>query len=98
MSSDITGSFSKGVFERRTSNGVDLSHSWALSFAQIFGQLVFLRVKTLSNTNLVAEGILKERENTSLQIDVRRSKLVFFVRGRSCHTTTLSLEMFSPFY
>jgi len=31
-----------------------------LIFAQIFGQMVLMRVRTLSNTNLVRQGILEE--------------------------------------
>ena len=55
---------------------VDL-HSWAVI---IFGQIVlitiiyvFIRVKTLSNTNYVASRYIK-REKGSLPFDVRRSK------------------------
>ena len=42
-------------------------------FAQIFGQIVSMRVKTLRKTNLVASShIIKEE--ASLPVDVRRSK------------------------
>ena len=42
-------------------------------FEQILGQIVSLRVRTLSNTNLVASRHIK-REKGSLPVDVRRSK------------------------
>ena len=42
-------------------------------FEQILGQNLSLRVKTLSNTNLVAQRYIK-REKRSLPVDVRRSK------------------------
>ena len=43
------------------------------SFAQIFGQIISIRVKTLRNTNLVASRCF-EMKKTSLPVDVRRSK------------------------
>ena len=42
-------------------------------FEQILGQIVSLRVKTLSSTNLLAPRHIK-REKGSLPVDVRRSK------------------------
>ena len=33
---------------------VELLHPWAVAFAEIYGQMVSLRLNTLSNTNLVA--------------------------------------------
>ena len=48
---------------------VPLSHD----FEQLFRQIVSKRVKTSSNTNLVASRFIK-RENSSLPVDVRRSK------------------------
>ena len=42
-------------------------------FEQILGQVVSLKVKTLSNTNLVASRRVK-REKGSLPVDVPRSK------------------------
>ena len=50
-----------------------LSDSLSLDFEQIFGQFVSVRVKTLSNTNLVASRHIK-REKGSLPVDVRSSK------------------------
>ena len=66
---------SRDVFERRTSTG-----SGPFSFmgqgsgvGQICGQIDSIRIKTLSNTYLVASSrILKEK--TPLPVDVRRSK------------------------
>ena len=46
------------------------------SFAQIFGHIVSLRIKTLSNTNLVASSHTIN-EKASLLVDVRRSKTPF---------------------
>ena len=43
-------------------------------FAQIFGQIISIRIKTLSNTNLAASRLIK-REKTSLPVDVCRPKL-----------------------
>ena len=40
---------------------------------QILGQIVSIRVKTLSNTNLVTSWHIK-KEKSSLPVDVRRSK------------------------
>ena len=48
------GSLSNDVFERRTSTGCGLFAPFSRDFEQILGQNVPLRVKTLSNTNLVA--------------------------------------------
>ena len=42
-------------------------------FEQIFGQIVSIRVKTLSNTNLVTSRHIK-REKRSLPVDMRLSK------------------------
>ena len=53
------------VFERHTPTGSD--------FAQIFSQIVSIRVKKLSNTNFILLRHNK-RENVSLPVHVRRSK------------------------
>ena len=42
---------------------VDFLHTWAVILNQTFGQIVSLRVKTLSHTNLVASGHIKREEN-----------------------------------
>ena len=42
-------------------------------FEQVFQQIISIRVKTLSNTNLAASGHIK-REKNSLPVDVRRSR------------------------
>ena len=47
--------------------------SAARDLEQILGQIVSIRVKTLSNTNLVGSWHIK-REKSSLRVDVRRSK------------------------
>ena len=59
------------VFERRTSTGSELSALLGLDFEQMFGEIVSVRVKTLSNTNLVASRHMK-REKSSLPVEVRR--------------------------
>ena len=70
---DILGSLSSDVFERRTSTGSGLFALLSRNFDQIFGQIVSIRVKKLSNTNMVASRLIK-REKGSLPVDVRRSK------------------------
>ena len=50
------------VFERRTLTGSGLFAHLSCDFEQTFGQIVSIRVKTLSNTNLVRQGILKEKK------------------------------------
>ena len=69
----MAGSISNDVFERRTSTGSGLFALYGREFEQIFGQIVSIRVKTLSNTNLVASRYIK-REKASFPVDVRRSK------------------------
>ena len=50
----IFGSLSKGVFEQRTSTRVVLFAFFGNGFVHILEQLVSIRVKKPSNTNLVA--------------------------------------------
>ena len=45
---------SKAVFEQRTSNESGLFAFLGSGFTKILGQIVSIRVKTLSNTNLLA--------------------------------------------
>ena len=49
-------------------------HSLSRDFKHIFRQIVSIRVKTLSNTNLVASRQIKI-EKTSLRVDKRRTKM-----------------------
>ena len=67
------GSLSNNVFERRTSTGSDLFSFFAGGFAQILSQIASITVKKLRNTNFISSRHVK-RENTSLPVDVRRSK------------------------
>ena len=67
------GSLSSGVFERRTSTGSGVFALFGRDFEQILGQIVSLRVKALSNTNLVASRHIKS-EKGPLPVNVRRSK------------------------
>ena len=57
------GNLSNNVFERFTSTRNGLFTLFGSDFEQILGQIVSLRVKTLSNTNLVQrQDILKEKK------------------------------------
>ena len=67
------GSLSSNVFERRTSTGSGLFSNFDGGFAQIFSQIASITVKKLRNTNFISSRHVK-RENTSLPVDVRRSK------------------------
>ena len=67
------GVLSSDVSERRTSTGNGLFALLDHDFEQMFGQIVSVRVKTLSDTDLVASRHLK-REKGSLPVDVRGSK------------------------
>ena len=66
-------SFISDVFERRTSTGSRVFALFGRDFEQILGHMVSLRIKTLSNTNVVASKHIK-REKGSLPVDVRGSK------------------------
>ena len=56
-----------------TSTGCGPFSFMDIALAQIFGQIVSMRVKTLSNSNLAASShIIKEK--ASLPVDLRRSK------------------------
>ena len=59
--------------ERRTSTGCGLIPNLGRDVDQIFGQIIFMREKTLKDTNLVVSRHIK-RENGSLPVDVHRSK------------------------
>ena len=73
VSAIVTGSLSKDIFQRGKSTGSGSFSFMGSGFAQIFGQIVSMRVKTLRKTNLVASShIIKEE--ASLPVDVRRSK------------------------
>ena len=67
------GSLSNNVLERRTSTGSGLFSFFDSGFAQIFSQIASITVKKLRNTNFISSRHVK-RENTSLPVDVRRSK------------------------
>ena len=52
---ELLGSLSNDIFEQRTSTGrEDIFALLSRAFEQVFGLIVSIRVKTLSNTNLVA--------------------------------------------
>ena len=50
------------VFERRTSTGSVLFTLLSSAFKPMFGQIVFIRIKTLGNTNTVEPRHLKEKK------------------------------------
>ena len=66
-------SLSNSVFERRTSTGSRLFASLGSGLVQTVGQIVFIREKKLSNTNLLESRHIKEKA-APLPVDVRRSK------------------------
>ena len=53
------GSFSSDVFEWHSSTGSALFAFLMRDFEQLFGQIVSVRVNTLSHTNLVASRHIK---------------------------------------
>ena len=55
----LYSSLSKDIFERRTSTGSELFSFLGRGFAQIFGQIVSISVKTRSNTNSVMSRNIK---------------------------------------
>ena len=69
----VIGSLSNDVFERRTSTGSCPFSFLGDGFAQIFSQIVSIRVKKLSNTNYIASRHIT-REKSSLPVNVRCSK------------------------
>ena len=69
----ILGSLSNSVFERQTSTGSGLFTTVSSGLVETLGLIVFIREKTLSNTNLLASRHIK-REKASLPVDARRSK------------------------
>ena len=72
----LIGSLSNDVFEPCTSPGSGLFELFGRDFEQILWQIVSVRVKTLSNTNLVASRNIKE-EKGSLPVPVPLLKLPY---------------------
>ena len=67
------GSLRNDVFERRTSTGSGFFVLLRHDFEQMFGQIFSIRVKTLSNTNLLpSRHIIIEKG--PLPVDARLSK------------------------
>ena len=66
-------------------------------FEQILRQVISIRVKTLSNTNLIASRLI-EREKCSLPVDVRGSKTsmlkltIIIISGRQLSKITLTIN------
>ena len=69
----LVGSLSNSVVERRTSTGSGPFASLGSGLFETLGQILFIREKKLSNTNLLASRHIK-REKGSLPVDVRPSK------------------------
>ena len=87
----IKGSLSKGNFKGRRSAGSRLLVFLGTSFVQILRQIVKIREKIISNTNLLASRHI-QRENASLLADVRRSKAPLLMLPKSV-TKTRPTEM-----
>ena len=90
----ILGSLSNNVFERRTSTGSGLFWFFDGGFAQIFSQIASITVKKLRNTNFISSRHVK-RENTSLPVDVRRSKTPLLKLHINTRDTTFALNLSS---
>ena len=84
------GSLSNNVFERRTSTGSGLFSFFDGGFAQSFSQIASITVKKLRNTNFISSRHV-ERENTSLPVDVRRSKTLLLKLPNVSAETYMSL-------
>ena len=67
------GSLCNDVFEPRTSTGSGVFSLLSRGFEPIFRQIVSIRIKTLSKTNLVASRLIK-REKGSLPVNERGLK------------------------
>ena len=67
------GSLTKTIFKRHVSTGSARFAFLDIVFAQICGKIVFIRVKKLRNSNLVALRHIK-REKTSFHVDEPHSK------------------------
>ena len=72
----VLGRVSEDVFERHTSTESGLFAFFGTDFGQIFEQIASIRVKILSNINLVVPRHIK-REKASLPVEVHRSKMPF---------------------
>ena len=94
----LIGSLSNNVFERRTSTGSGLFSFFDGGFAQIFSQIASITVKKLGNTNFISSRHVK-RENTSLPVDVRRSKTSLLKLPNNSHQADRpGLSFFSPVF
>ena len=83
---NLLGSLSNNVFEGRTSTGSGLFSFFDGGFAQIFSQIASITVKKLRNTNFMSSRHVK-RKNTSLPVDVRRSKTLLLKFPNRCQRT-----------
>ena len=95
------GSLSNNVFERRTSTGSGLFSFFDGGFAQIFSQIASITVKKLRNINFISSRHVK-RENTSLPVDVRRSKTLLLklpiIRLNRQNNTSARAARFSVYF
>ena len=74
--STIIESKSSDVFDGRASTGSGPFAHLSRDFEQNFGQIVSLRVKTLSHTNLVASGHIKREENLTSGLRVSLKNVI----------------------
>ena len=80
-------------FERRTLTESGLFALFSRDFEHIFGQIFFIRIQTLSTTNLVASRHIK-REKSSLRVDVHGSKTLLLKVSNTL--TTYELHTLQP--
>ena len=66
------GSLSSDVLERRMLNGSRLFALLSRDFEQMFGQIVSIRMKTLSNTNMAASRLIKAHFRLMCVVQKRR--------------------------
>ena len=66
------GSLSSDVLERRMLNGSRLFALLSRDFKQMFGQIVSIRMKTLSNTNMAASRLIKAHFRLMCVVQKRR--------------------------
>ena len=75
-------------------------HFFDGGFAQIFSQIASITVKKLRNTNFISSRHVK-RENTSLPVDVRRSKtslLKLPIKNANKYSTPYRVDLNSIMY
>ena len=93
------GSLSNDVFERRTSTGSCPFSLLGDGFAQIFSQIVSIRVKKLRNTNYIASRHIYSPHFRLTSVAQKRLCLSSLVYGRTLrHNQIFSDGWFTKFY